>query len=538
MKNRLLKSAVAAVSIAFLAAFTLVNFSQDKKIDKHVNDDPSRPLLENIQQLVKGVQGQKTVWVGYKLNVREKFKNSNMRFSYNHGHSQTNIHDDSKTYTTEKNLFYKFSGDKKNPSGLLLQQDFYKDDLSGYIIWIDGVSTARSLEAAMALHKSNLEEEHYFLGAIAFHPGDKAADYLYQTALAEKNQEKRKDAIFWYAQTIEGEGLGRLPELEGSFTTTEDKLALIFAYSTLENMAAFNKIKNIALTSTDKEIVKQSIFWLGQFEKIDATEELKTLFRSKENNDIRNDILFSIAQKETKESGDFLMEIATSSADLELKKTAVFWLSQYDEIEVLPLFKQMYKQTEDPDFKENLLFSISQIDDGAGFEFLSEIAMGNDPEKVRANAVFFLCQCDDEKKALALLKRIFQKEENVEMRKRILFSAAQLHGAEVVDYIADIVKTEKSPEVLKDAVFFLSQVDDESKAVRTLASLYRSESGRELKESIIFALAQCDDKEAMRKLLDIAKTEKDTELKKEALFWLSQSSGNESADYIETVLEK
>ena len=537
MNNTLLKSAVLIGCLLLLGAFTLVSIHDDVKFDKVVKDDPSRPLVENIQKLAAEAEGKGTVWIGYKLNVREKFKNSHIRIK--HSHSISQINDEKQTYTTEKQFFYKFNKGEKVPSGLLLQQDYYKNDLEGLVIWIEGVSTQRSLDAAISFcEMDSVDDDARMVAAVAFHPGEKASNYLFEYARDEKDQERRSSGIFWYAQTLDGEGLGKLPELERIHKTRKDKESLIFAYSTLGNKAAYDRVKGYAFNSDDKHLVENAVFWMGQFEKVDPSADLMKLFEASKNNDIKEKIIFSLSQTESKAAGEFLIKIAKSSSDDDLRENAIFWLGQQQGADVLPLLKELYADAKSSDIKENILFSMMQLEDEKAFDFVSKIATGNGPASVREHAIFHLAQHTDKEKALDMLKKIFSSDNSAEIKKHALFAATQLDGEASAEFLEEVIDKETNGEVLHDAVFMLSQVSDEAKASKILAKLYNTRSEMELKKGIVFALGQSDNKESHRQLLNIAKNEKNKELKKEALFWLSQVDSEESAEVISAILDK
>jgi hypothetical protein len=386
MNNTLLKSAVLTMCIILLAAFTFVNVKLDQDFDKTVQDDPSKPLVKYITSLAKQADTDKNVYVGYRINVRESFKDSHIRIKSNH--TINNRHEKSKSYTTEKKLFYKFKNGESIPSGLLLQQQYYEGDLSGEVIWVEGVSTQRSLEAAISFVNQDKNSEADLLAVVAFHPGEKASEFLFNFAKNEVKQERRKNGIFWYAQTIEGEGLGKLPELEKIHTTNDDKEVLIFSYSTLGNKAAYERVKNYAHNSNSADLVEQAIFWMGQFENVDASADLMKLFDLKKNNDIREKIIFALSQTKSKAAGEFLVKIARSDASPDLRENAIFWLGQIEEMDVLPLLKELYAAASKNSLKEKIIFSLCQMEDERAYDFVAEIARGDEPVSVREHAVF------------------------------------------------------------------------------------------------------------------------------------------------------
>lgn len=77
---------------------------------------------------------------------------------------------------------------------------------------------------------------------------------------------------------------------------------------------------------------------------------------------------------------------------------------------------------------------------------------------VRKTAIFWLGQAAGDK-ATAGLKSLLS-DDDVEIRKHVVFALSQLKGEQSVDALIDVARNNKDPDVRKTALFWLSQKND------------------------------------------------------------------------------
>ena len=90
----------------------------------------------------------------------------------------------------------------------------------------------------------------------------------------------------------------------------------------------------------------------------------------------------------------------------------------------------------------------------------------------------------------------------------------------------------------KEAVFWISQHDEESAALDALEQIYDSRKDFATREKLIFSISQIETEEAARFLLNIANNEKIKELREKALFWLAQTESDVAFEYFEKIIEQ
>ena len=483
--------------IAFLAAIVIVTVllqvvsAQEARFTGTVvtvADNPSRPLAALVKSEVDKLVGgdNNVVWAGYQLTVRPSMRRALINWTYNEkghhvhitsGHYESSVDGIERVYSDSKNLLFKFtSGSTTHPQSVMMYDSDEQYKTSRPVVWITGVTSSRSLSMVKSFIDSAPGEEarSMLMGVIAAHPGREPQDYLVNKVRSGESMKVRKQGLFWYGQTLDGEELGELPAFETEFKDIELRKHLVFVYHDLESKAGLQRLVHIAKTDQDEEVVEQAIFWIGQTDGVDTVD----------------------------------------------------------------LLKDLYDKSKSVRIKEKVIFSLSQTEDERALDVLSDIATGDPDENIREKAIFWIGQHDDEQVALQKLKDIYSGNLPKGVRKKLVFSASQIDISESLDFLADVAMKDDDLGLRREAAFWIGQHDDESEALSFLKRIYGQETDQQTKEKIIFSVSQIETDDAARFLLELAKTEQNKELRQKALFWLTQTESDVAVDYIETVLDK
>ncbi len=251
---------------------------------------------------------------------------------------------------------------------------------------------------------------------------------------------------------------------------------------------------------------------------------------------LRRKAVFLVSQHETPETEGILLAAARSDPDPEVRQQAVFWLSQVDSERAVSALDSILRESDDPEIKEKAVFALSQMDSPRAHQIIRGYAERADaPERVREQAIFWLGQKETPENA-RFLRGLYGRLRNDELKKKVVFSLAQMGGEENLKWILDIaLDSRESMENRKNAIFWAGEGGI---PISQLTGLYDRMADREMKEQLIFVYSQRDEETATDKLLQIAKTEPDRELRKKALFWLSQSDDPRAAQVLMEILEK
>jgi HEAT repeat protein len=539
MKKALIIATLLVTATVIIAVTVVAQDAPFQGAVTSISDVPATPLLTLAREQVAKKGGD--AWIGWQIDVRPSMRHATIRYmAGKNGHSMMNIDDrdgDSgieRIGSERRNLLLRFRNGQAAPQEALLLESDPALKFTVPLVWIKGVSGARSFAAVKTLAEQGSRdgERGFTLALVAAHAGEEPVKYFLGAVRGSGATEFRKNALFWYAHTLENGNLGELPKLEGELKEKELRKQIAFAYHTVGGAAAVGRLQVLAL-SDDQELAEQSIFWIGQCDDIDVMPILEKLYTGLKSAKLKEKVLFAAHNVDDARAGDFLLKIARNENDPELQGKAVFWLSQRDDEKALPLLKDLYRTLKTAKVREQVLFAVSQIDSAEALVFLSSVAMNDPSTELRSKATFWIGQHDDEAKALEMLDRIYTApNQDRGTREKVLFSISQIDDLKSVDYLEKAALGDPDRDLRDKAIFWLGQCDDETTALKKLSGIYGRLAEHSLRERTIFAISQIESAEASKFLLSLVRNEKDPELRKKALFWLSQRDDDFAAKLV------
>ena len=251
---------------------------------------------------------------------------------------------------------------------------------------------------------------------------------------------------------------------------------------------------------------------------------------------LRRKAVFLVSQKQSAETEDILLGLVRNDPDQEVREQAVFWLSQVATEKSTSALDSILRDSRDPELQKKALFALSQQHNPRAGQILRDYAIRNDvDDEIREQAIFWLGQ-ERSPENVAFLQSIYAKATSPDIKAKVIFSLAQMGGAETLRWIMNIALDEKEDiETRKQALFWAGQ---SGVAIADIVTLYGRIQDTEMKEQIIFVLSQRKESAAIDKLIDIARNDPDREMRKMAMFWVSQSGDPRAADMLQQILDQ
>jgi HEAT repeat protein len=122
--------------------------------------------------------------------------------------------------------------------------------------------------------------------------------------------------------------------------------------------------------------------------------------------------------------------------------------------------------------------------------------------------------------------------ETVPATKKAILQAMAVGGA--IDRILEVARTEKDPELRRDAIQKLG-IFGGKRGADAVVEIYKTETDRRVREAALQALFVQGNAPA---LIEVARTEKDIELKKRAVAHLSTMGSKEATEFLIEILNK
>ncbi len=223
----------------------------------------------------------------------------------------------------------------------------------------------------------------------------RAADILIKAIREDPDEEVRKQAVFWLAQTRDSRVPAVLRDLIRSGSRELQKNA-VFSLSQFAGGEGNAALRDLAGSdNTPEEIRSEAIFWLGQRNSKENGDFLRELFKRVRSHDLKDKIIFSLSQQRGTGSEQWLIDIAMDQSEsTEIRKQALFWAAQNKSV-AFERLAQMYDRTSDTEIKEQLIFGFSQRNSREAVDKLMSIARSDRDKEMRKKAIFWLGQSRD-----------------------------------------------------------------------------------------------------------------------------------------------
>jgi hypothetical protein len=216
-----------------------------------------------------------------------------------------------------------------------------------------------------------------------------------------------------------------------------------------------------------------------------------------------------------------------AQSDEELRMLAIQSLMNSDPERAMPLLEKVLQGSATPKEKSKAMFVLAQSGSQQGREIIGRIARGQSNPELQRKAVEYLGIFGgaESRKTMA---EIYASSTDVSLKRAILRS--YMIGGDK-DHLFVAAKSEKDPELRKEAIRQLGLVHGESE----LEQLYKMETSPEIKRELLQAFFLAGDSS---KILEAAKNEKDSELRRAAVRNLGLIRSDDSGKALAAIYAK
>lgn len=224
------------------------------------------------------------------------------------------------------------------------------------------------------------------------------------------------------------------------------KRRALFVLSQIPEPEAFSAIADVAMNSDSPKLQNEAIHVLGISGSPQAMNLLTDIYRTSKDTDLRADVLHSYM---IADQADRLIELAKNEPDPKLRKEAIHLVGVMSEPELL---FDMYGDASFSEHKEELLQAMA-IGDGA--DQLIKVIQSEGNEELKIAAVEKLGITRRSSSSDELLK-IYKENDSRGIRNAVLHAMFMQSNS---SGLVAIVKTEKDPELKREAMQKLSMMD-------------------------------------------------------------------------------
>jgi HEAT repeat protein len=232
----------------------------------------------------------------------------------------------------------------------------------------------------------------------------------------------------------------------------------------------------------------------------------------------------------------------SESCELDAGGTTVYWLTGVSTTASIDLLlSRAGAPVADGDRRDRVadgaMHAIAAHRDPAADRALATLMAADKPLGTRKQAAFWAGNARGRTGFELVRKALLDTSNPESLRKHLTFAVSQSREPEAVETLTRAAKSDASPAVRGEAIFWLAQKAGR-KAASAITDAIANDPETKVKEKAVFALSQLPTDEGVPKLIDVARTNRNAAVRKQAIFWLGQSRDPRALAFFEEVLAR
>jgi HEAT repeat protein len=156
-----------------------------------------------------------------------------------------------------------------------------------------------------------------------------------------------------------------------------------------------------------------------------------------------------------------LEELTAPNQPEQVRRQAIFWLGNARGQRGFEIVSRVVREDPSDKIREHAIFALTQNKDPRALEVVASVAHKDSSPRVRGQALFWLAQRAGQKIAESAINDAIANDPETEVKKKAVFALTQMPSGEGVPLLIQVVRTNRNPEVRKQAMFWLGQSKDD-----------------------------------------------------------------------------
>lgn len=156
-----------------------------------------------------------------------------------------------------------------------------------------------------------------------------------------------------------------------------------------------------------------------------------------------------------------LEELVSPGEPEQVRRQAVFWLGNARGRRGFEVVSRIVREDASDRVREHAIFALTQSKEPKAMDVIVGVAHNDRSPRVRGQALFWLAQRAAQKVAESAITDAIANDPETEVKKKAVFALTQMPEGEGVPLLIQVVKTNRNPEVRKQAMFWLGQSKDQ-----------------------------------------------------------------------------
>jgi HEAT repeats len=198
---------------------------------------------------------------------------------------------------------------------------------------------------------------------------------------------------------------------------------------------------------------------------VSAPESIRFLLSIAQSSAIADSALSAIALHADPSADTALEEFAAPGQPEKLRRQAIFWLGNARGRRGFEAVSRIVREDPSDKIREHAVFALAANREPEALSTVAAVARNDSSPRVRGQALFWLAQKAGQKMAVSSISDAIASDPETEVKKKAVFALTQIPNGDGVPLLIQVARTNRNPEVRKQAVFWLGQ----SKDTRALA---------------------------------------------------------------------
>ena len=157
---------------------------------------------------------------------------------------------------------------------------------------------------------------------------------------------------------------------------------------------------------------------------------------------------------------DALEQLSVASNPEFVRRQAAFWLGSARGKRGYEILSRIVRQDPSDKVREHAVFALTESKEPEALNTVIRVAHEDKSPRVRGQALFWLAQRAGRKMAESAINDAITNDPETEVKKKAVFALTQMPAGDGVPLLIQVARTNRNPEVKKQAMFWLGQSKD------------------------------------------------------------------------------
>jgi len=313
------------------------------------------------------------------------------------------------------------------------------------------------------------------------------------------------------AERGEVEGVREIHELSDDQMQREaTRVAALEALMRMDPEKALPILQQIVTgeTKTSEDMRRNAVFILCRMDDQASEELLIEMLHQTEDPDLLSELVMCLSMKDNDQAMDAIVELFKTNDDPQVHEAAMFAIGQHGGEQAFNLLAEIVRDPHyDSEMRQQAMFSLSQTGREDDIIAISMEILKTDTDLPMLEAALFtLSRSEGDFPNQVFLDLINNPEANEDLRVQALFFAAQ-RGQLDLAFLQQVYARAKTPDMKRQVCQVITRMDDQEAALEALIAIIRNEDDPEVRQEAVFWVSQFDNEQAAAFLLEIINEE-------------------------------